>query len=98
MGGMSWAIGIDIGTTNVKVALAAADGTLVASAHRALATRRDGDVAEQDAEATWQRLVEAVREITSAHPTEAGGVTAVGVCTQYSSIVPVDEYGLPLSP
>jgi len=98
MGAMSWAVGIDIGTTNVKVALAGADGTLVASAHRALSTTRDGDVAEQDAEVTWQRLVDAVREITDAHPTEAAGVTAIGVCTQYSSIVPIDAHGKPVAP
>ena len=95
---MTWAIGIDIGTTNVKVALTAADGTPVGTAHRSLSTSRDGDVAEQDAEATWQRLVEAVRELTAAHPTEAAGVVAVGVCTQYSSVVPIDGDGLPLSP
>jgi xylulokinase len=98
MGAVSWAIGIDIGTTNVKVALAAADGTLVASAHRPLTTTRDGDIAEQDADVTWHQLVEAVREITDAHPTEAAGVVAVGVCTQYSSVVPIDAAGLPLSP
>ncbi len=95
---MASALGIDVGTTNVKVALVAGDGTTVGSAQRPLVMRRDGGTAEQDAETTWATLVDAVREITSSHPAAAAGVTAVGVCSQYSSIVPIDAQARPLLP
>src|SRR6185436_15090446 len=81
------AIGVDVGTTNVKAALVADDGTLLASAHRPLHTQKKGEVAEQDADAMWAQLADAVRELTAAHPAEAAAVGAFGVCTQYSSIV-----------
>jgi xylulokinase len=98
MTGMVSALGIDVGTTNVKVALVAADGTTVAGAQRPLAMIRAGAVAEQDAEQTWATLVAAIRELTSAHPGVAAGVAAVGVCSQYSSVVPVDANARPLMP
>ncbi len=92
------ALGIDVGTTNVKVALVAADGSTVASTHRPLVLNRAGGVAEQDAEMTWATLVDAIATLTAAHPETAADVTAVGVCSQYSSIVPIDGRGHPLMP
>ncbi len=70
---MANAIGIDVGTTNVKVALVRGDGTTVASAQRALPMTRSGDQAEQDADAMWTALGDAIREITTAHPADAAG-------------------------
>jgi sugar (pentulose or hexulose) kinase len=93
---MASALGIDVGTTNVKVALVTAAGTAVAGARRPLVMDRRGGIAEQDAETTWATIVDAVREVTAAHPAEAADVTAVGVCSQYSSVVPVDDRGRPL--
>jgi xylulokinase len=95
---MENALGIDVGTTNVKVALVQGDGTTAGTAHRALPMNRTGEIAEQDAGAMWSSLVDAVREVTSAHPNEARGVRAVGVCSQYSSIVPIDSESRPLVP
>jgi xylulokinase len=96
--GMGSAIGIDAGTTNVKVALVADDGALVAATSRPLVMARRGEVAEQDADELWAEIVAAVRELTSAHPSVADSVEAFGVCSQYSSIVPVDEQALPVAP
>src|SRR5690349_14444755 len=59
---------------------------------------REGEHAEQDAEAMWTALVDAVREVTSKHPDVAADVGALGVCTQYSSIVPIDAHGRPVAP
>jgi xylulokinase len=98
MAAMVSALGIDVGTTNVKVALVAGDGTTVASAQRPLAMHRAAGIAEQDAEQTWATLAEAIRELTSAHPQTASDVTAIGVCSQYSSIVPIDTDARPLMP
>jgi sugar (pentulose or hexulose) kinase len=47
---MAHAVGIDVGTTNVKAALVSDDGTLVASASRFVSIQRSGDGAEQPGE------------------------------------------------
>ncbi len=82
-------IGVDVGTTNVKVAAVDEDGRGLAVASRPLTTEVDGEVAEQDAEALWAAVTSAVREVVASLPHDAPVV--VGVCSQYSSIVPVDE-------
>jgi len=100
---MTWAIGIDAGTTNVKVALVAPDGRVAGATARPLTIRHDRDAAgtdtaEQDAEVLWRELSDAVRELTAAHPDAAAGVEAIGVCSQYSSVVPVDADARPVAP
>lgn len=98
MSAVTTALGIDVGTTNVKVALVGADGTVHATASRNLVADVEGDRAELDAEAQWQAVVHATRECAAAAPAEAGAVVAVGVDSQYSSIVPVDAGGTPVAP
>jgi xylulokinase len=95
---MANALGIDVGTTNVKVALVRGDGSTAGSAQRPLPMTRAGELAEQDADSMWSSLVDAVREVTAAHPDEARDVHALGVCSQYSSIVPIDAQARPLTP
>jgi xylulokinase len=92
------ALGIDVGTTNVKVALVRGDGTTAAGAQRPLPMTRSGEIAEQDAEAVWTALVESVRDATTAAPEVARGTCAVGVCSQYSSVVPIDDQARPIAP
>ena len=92
------AIGIDIGTTNLKVALVADDASVIGAAKRPLAVRHGPGTAEQDADEMWNELVSAVREVTAAHPAAAAGVVALAVCSQYSSIVPVDANAKPVAP
>ena len=86
------ALGIDVGSTNVKVARVDETGRLQASTQRPLVTQRDGDVVEQDADALWSAVTAAVAEV--ADPS----VGAIGVCSQYSSIVPVDTAMDPIAP
>jgi sugar (pentulose or hexulose) kinase len=95
---MVFAIGIDVGTTNLKVALVGADATAVGAAQRPLAIERGSDTVEQDAARMWEQLVDAVAEVTAAHPAEARDVAALSVCSQYSSIVPVDAQARPVAP
>src|SRR6185436_13562428 len=95
---MAHAIGIDVGTTNLKVALVRDDAAIVGAAQRALAIDRGPDTAEQDAASLWEQLVDAVAEVTGAHPAGARDVAAVAVCSQYSSIVPVDADARPVAP
>jgi len=92
------ALGVDVGSTNVKTALVADDGRLVGTGWRPLSTRRDGEVAEQDPEVMWDAVAEAVAEAAAADPAAAADVVAVGICSQYSSIVPVDAAGTPTAP
>jgi xylulokinase len=95
---MAYALGIDVGTTNVKVALVGPDGCTTGSAQRALTVTRAGERAEQDADGMWAALVDAVREVVASHPSAARDVHAVGVCSQYSSVVPIDDRARPLMP
>ncbi|MCJ7671783.1 MAG: FGGY family carbohydrate kinase [Acidimicrobiia bacterium] len=92
---MGHALGIDVGTTNAKVALVADDGHVVACASRPIPTVRDGDIAEQSPDALWAAVVGAVRAVTSAAPDAAATVGAVLCASQYSSTVPVDAQGNP---
>lgn len=92
-------VGIDVGTTNVKVVLVDGGGVTLAAAARPLAMDRAGQVAEQDAVALWDAVVGALGEVRAAAGDAAmAGATAVGLCAQYSSIVPVDAEGAPLAP
>src|SRR5262245_3741294 len=89
------ALGIDVGSTNAKVALVAEDGTVRATGARPIPTNRDGEAAGQDPATLWQAVVDATREATAGAPDAAAEVTAVGVCSQYSSTVGVDHAGEP---
>jgi len=91
------AVGIDVGTTNVKAVAVDAAGVLLARASRPLTTSVAGEVAEQDAEALWAAVADALREVAVALP-EGRGPATIGVCSQYSSIVPVDERCRPTGP
>ncbi len=92
------ALGIDVGTTNVKATLVDADGTVLALASRSFQATVDGDRVELDAEEQWRGVVEAVTECVRSAPEAAAAVVAVGVDSQYSSIVPVDADGRPVDP
>ncbi len=94
---MPHAVGIDVGTTNAKVALIDPDGNLVVSASAPIPMRRVGAVAEQDPEDLWGAVADATRSVVAASPGGAADVGSIGVCSQYSSIVPVDSAGRPTS-
>ncbi len=95
---MCAALGLDIGTTNIKVVLVSDDGDVLANSQRTIKTSRSGPVAEQDAEQLWTQVLEAVSEVVAARPALAQEVKAIGVCSQYSSIVPVDAAVQPVGP
>ena len=95
---MTHALGIDVGTTNAKVALVDDTGALVAAAARPIFTIRDGDVAEQDPAQLWNAVVDAIFEVVRAVPAVAADIAHIGVDSQYSSTVPVDSDGNPVGP
>ena len=90
------AIGVDVGTSNVKVVLVDGDGRRRQFTERPLVTARDGDRAEQDAEALWSAVVDAVGEVVALGGDEP--VCHLAVCSQYSSIVPVGPDLVPVGP
>lgn len=92
------ALGIDVGSSNVKTVLLAEDGNLIASTTRPLRTTHDGDAVTQDPAALWQAVRDSIIEIVNSHPAEAALVSDIGVCSQYSSVVAVDGNGVPVSP
>ena len=91
------ALGIDVGTTNVKATLVDSDGNVLALASRSFAATVDGDLAELDAEVQWKGVCAAITECVASAPDAAASVVAVGVDSQYSSIVPVDADGVPVA-
>ncbi len=97
---MAHSIGIDLGTTNVKVVLVSVDGTIIGSATRPLPTEvsDDGLVVEQDPEAIWEATIQGLSEVAALSPQAADRVLSMGVCSQYSSIVGVDAFGSPTTP
>jgi xylulokinase len=92
------AIGIDVGSTNVKVVLVDDEGGIVADASRPLSTVTSGDAVSQDPDVLWATVADAVREVTASAPEAARDVATVGVCSQYSSLVPVDAAGRAVAP
>jgi xylulokinase len=95
---MAHALGIDVGSTNAKVALVDEAGRIVAASGRPIGTHIDGEVGEQDAEEMWSAVVGAVRDVVAAAPGAAGDVVTIGVASQYSSTVAVDRDGAAVAP
>jgi xylulokinase len=95
---MPHALGVDVGSTNVKAVLVDDTGEVRGAASRNLSSRRDGEVAEQDPEVLWQAVVGAASEAVGSDAAAAADVAAIGVCSQYSSIVPVGPQGRPTAP
>ena len=56
MSAAALAIGIDVGSTNVKVVAVAADGSLAAHRRRPLATNDRPPICEQDPEEIWDAV------------------------------------------
>ncbi|RIK08577.1 MAG: carbohydrate kinase [Acidobacteria bacterium] len=94
-----FAVGIDLGTSGLKVALCRADGGIVSRATRAIETRLvAGGGAEQDADEIWTKTRAAVREAVRAAEVEPAAIVAVRCVSQYSSVLPVDPKCTPIGP
>ncbi|MDZ7801971.1 MAG: xylulokinase [Trueperaceae bacterium] len=90
-------LGIDLGTSSVKVVAVDANGRIAARASRAYAldTPRPG-WAEQDPESWWTATADAVREVAKA--VGSGEVRAVGFSGQMHTLVLLDDAGRPTRP
>lgn len=89
---------IDLGTSGVKAALVAADGTVTGWAQRTVPLHvLPGGGAEQDPRDWWQALVEVAGDLGRAHPDQLRAVTTVCSSTQGEGTTAVDAAGQPLT-
>lgn len=86
-------LGIDVGTSSVKVVAVDLEGRRVSDASVRYPTSTSGAAAEQDALAWWRATCEATRQVVAGRP-----VAAVAVTSQAPTLVPVDAAGEPTSP
>ncbi len=92
-------LGIDLGTTCVRVGVVSAAGRMLAVEGTSLETRHDGPGrAEQDARSWWPAVCAAARRAVARSgvaPEEIGGI---GLSATSSTIVLLDVTGQPLAP
>ncbi|WP_157067024.1 xylulokinase [Alicyclobacillus shizuokensis] len=94
-------IGIDVGTSGVKVVAVSTDGRLLAVSGAAyeLYAPKSG-YAEQHPEDWWQATITAVRDLTAKLQAAEGGmdILAIGLSGQMHGLVPLDNDGRPVRP
>lgn len=92
-------LGIDVGTTAVKAALFALDGSLqaIGSADYPTHYLRPGWV-EQQPQDWWQATCRAIRQALEHVPDAAARTAGVAVSSQAPALVALDEQGKPLRP
>lgn len=91
-------LAIDLGTSGMKAALVAADGTVTGWAQRAVGLQvLPGGGAEQDPLAWWAALGDVVTDLGRTHPDHLRAVTTVCSSTQGEGTIAVDAAGQPLT-
>jgi xylulokinase len=91
-------LAIDLGTSGMKAALVAADGTITGWAERAVPLRvLPGGGAEQDPVAWWNALGDVVADLGHSHPDHLRAVTTVCSSTQGEGTIAIDDAGEPLT-
>ncbi len=90
-------LSIDLGTSGPKVALVSDKGRIAAAAVRRVATLQLPDKgAEQDADAIWSSVCDAIREVVDRAGVPTERIVGIGLVSQYFSLVPVDAEARPL--
>jgi len=91
-------LSLDLGTSGMKAALVAADGTVTGWAERGVPLHvLPGGGAEQDPYDWWNALAEVVADLARAHPDHVRAVTTICSSTQGEGTIPVDAAGEPLT-
>jgi xylulokinase len=89
-------LAVDLGTTNLKLALVDIEGTLLASAQQAVETLQGGHgIFEQDPASLWSATVSTARNLLREAGPLGADVRAVQCSSQYFSLIPVDAEGEP---
>lgn len=94
---MSCFMGIDLGTSSVKVLLADERGNIKGISQRNYDIRkRRSEYAEQDMEVLWEACRDAIRETVDADPQRGADIAGIGFSGQMHGLVLVDKDGVPL--
>lgn len=88
-------LGVDVGTSSVKVVLCRPSGEVVA---RTDASYRSAGWREQDPSDWWDALVDATRHALRSETASGGRVVALALSTQGGTLVPVDDHARPTRP
>ena len=96
-------VGLDIGSSSVKVALVeAATGKNILSLHEPSKEMEiqsvHSDWAEQDPDAWWRYACIAIKRVISETTIDVSKITAIGISYQMHGLVIVDDQGRPLRP
>ena len=92
-------LGVDLGTSSVKALLVDVEQRVIASAEAPLTVDTPAaDRREQDPEAWWRALLDAVDSLHARHPREVGAIGAVGLSGQMHGAVLLDASGAVLRP
>ncbi len=92
-----YVLSIDLGSSDLKAALVACDGRIVASAgERTSTTLLPDGGAEQDPVEWWRNAKKAARAVIDLAGVPPEKITAVACDSQWSVVVPVDENAEPL--
>ena len=92
-------LGIDIGTSAVKIIMVNEAGEILASAAHPLQVNRPHEgYSEQDPQSWWQAVEAAMTELGIQKPREMSAVKAIGLSGQMHGLVALDERGDVLRP
>lgn len=96
---MNYLLGIDLGTTGLKVSIFSEDGALTGSqsCEYPLLTPQTGYV-EQDPDFWWQGFVSSVKRLQSAYPEPFRRIAGIGLCGQMHTQVYLDKEDRVLRP
>lgn len=90
-------IGLDIGTTAVKAAAYANDGTMCASASASAKVLRAGDAGiEQDMQTVWDTVCSVLQELCG--KIDPGAIKSIGVAAQGDGLWAIDSENNPVRP
>ncbi len=96
---MATLLGLDIGTTAVKVGLFAEDGRLLAAAGEEYRLRTPApDRAELDPERYWEATRTAIGRAIAAAQIDGASIGAIGVSSHGETVIPVGADGRPIGP
>ncbi|EJY54600.1 xylulokinase [Alicyclobacillus hesperidum URH17-3-68] len=99
MATQSLLIGIDVGTSGVKVVLADLDGRTVAQSTRTYDVSQPQPLfAEQDPEIWWEQTCRALQDVFVKSGANPGNVRGIGLTGQMHSLVLLDEHGAVIRP
>lgn len=87
-------VGIDVGTSSIKVLFLSEDGSFFRKDEEKLTTVKSGNQAEQDA----NEYLSAIKKITARHPDLIASVKAIGLSGHTPSVVCIDQLGKPTMP